>query len=93
MLRRTLCHHIYGALEASPCVGMQFWFFLLLWAAHVDQSQNARSRRLCRLLNRSESLIEWGELDQRLYSDIGRFDLKMRQTVATYTDDLEIDHH
>jgi len=39
MLRRTLCHHIYGALEASPCVGMQFWFFLLLWAAHVDQSQ------------------------------------------------------
>lgn len=34
-------------------------------------------------------MIEWGELDQRLYSDIGRFDLKMRQTVATYTDDLD----
>jgi hypothetical protein len=28
-------------------------------------------------------MIEWGELDQRLYSDIGRFDLKMRQTVVT----------
>jgi hypothetical protein len=24
MLRRALCHNIYGALEARPCVGMQF---------------------------------------------------------------------
>jgi putative tryptophan/tyrosine transport system substrate-binding protein len=24
MLRRALCHHINGALEAHPCIGMQF---------------------------------------------------------------------
>jgi hypothetical protein len=26
MLRRALCYHVYGALEAGPCVGLKFQF-------------------------------------------------------------------
>ncbi len=29
MLRRALCHHVHGALEASPCVGQKFDLFSL----------------------------------------------------------------
>jgi hypothetical protein len=37
MLRRALCHHVNGALEARPCVGMKLGLFGF---CHDQQHQN-----------------------------------------------------
>ena len=48
-LRRALCHHVHGALEASPCVGIKSWLFVRIEFRHGHTEANPSSSPLSRL--------------------------------------------